>query len=143
MNQAQRSDMHPFAARLPRAVLAVALVLEAALASCGGASGGDEHDEHAHGSAAGEEEHGHEGEHANEGPRTDPHHVAENREDCADDVALPEEALERYGIAVEPVREMKLAPKVSAPGHLALCARDHPREDRPGLTASARLAVAG
>ena len=39
------------------------------------------HDEHAH------EEHVH---------KTDAHHVAENREDCEDDVTLTQEALARY-----------------------------------------------
>jgi len=51
--------------------------------------------------------------------KTDAHHVAENRPDCEDDVALPADALARYGIGVAPAREMSLTPTISAPGHLA------------------------
>lgn len=51
--------------------------------------------------------------------KTDAHHVAENRTHCEDDVSLPQDALERYGIEVAPAREMALTPTISAPGHLA------------------------
>jgi cobalt-zinc-cadmium efflux system membrane fusion protein len=87
---------------------AVALVI-GALASCA-RSGEASHDEQ-----------GHDDEHAEEeqASKSDPHHIAEDRVWCEDDVALSEEALARYGIEVEPVRELTLVPKVSAPGHLA------------------------
>lgn len=52
-------------------------------------------------------------------PKTDAHHVAEDRRDCEDDIALPAEALARYGIEVAPAREIALVPTISAPGHLA------------------------
>jgi cobalt-zinc-cadmium efflux system membrane fusion protein len=58
----------------------------------------------------------HEHEHVH---KTDAHHVAENRQGCEDDVSLPQDALERYGIEVAPAREMALTPTISAPGHLA------------------------
>ncbi len=51
--------------------------------------------------------------------KTDAHHLAENRPDCEDDVELPHEALERYGIEIAPVEAIALVPTVSAPGHLA------------------------
>jgi hypothetical protein len=71
-----------------------------------------EGDEHGHGDE-GAEHAGH------AAAKTDPHHTAEGRPDCEDDVALPEAALERYGIAVASVRATVLTPTVSAPGHLA------------------------
>ena len=79
-----------------------------------GESGHEGHD-HAHegeehGTEAGDEEHS---------PKTDAHHVAEDRSDCEDDVSLPDGALERYGIEVAPVTPVTLVPTVSAPGHLA------------------------
>jgi cobalt-zinc-cadmium efflux system membrane fusion protein len=77
------------------------------LAAC--ADGGHEHGEE-HG-----DEHGHE----QEAPKSDAHHVAENRRNCEDDVVISAEALVRYGIEVEPVREVVLKPVISAPGHLA------------------------
>lgn len=86
---------------------------------CGPPAGGEAghaHDEHG-------DEHGdHESEGSESdpgGPKTDAHHVAENRPDCKDDVALPMDALARYGIEVAPALEMSLAPTISAPGHLA------------------------
>lgn len=74
-------------------------------AACGGAA--EEAGAHAH-------------ETAHEAPKLDPHHIAEDRTDCEDDVVLPDGALERYGIEVAPARELALAPTVAAPGHLAL-----------------------
>jgi len=58
--------------------------------------------------------------HAETQAQLDPHHAASHREACVDDVTLSEDALARYGIAVEPVQAVTLTPKVSAPGHLAL-----------------------
>ncbi len=86
--------------------------------ACGRANG-DGHDEHAHSDDEPEHgtEEGHAEEHAEE--KTDPHHVAEDRLDCEDDVTLPVGAVERYGIEVEPVREVTLTATISAPGHLA------------------------
>ena len=79
------------------------------LALCGACGGGDGHDEQEH---AEDEEHV-------EAPLTDAHHVEEARPDCTDDVELSPEAVERYGIEIEPVREIALVPTISAPGHLA------------------------
>ena len=70
--------------------------------------------------AAPRDEHGHS--HEEEAPhehKFDPHHAAEDRPHCEDDVALSADALERYGISVEPAREMPLTARISAPGHLA------------------------
>jgi len=80
----------------------------------GHGSGDDAHSdgEHQHGA-----EDGHAEEHASQ--KRDAHHVAERRLDCEDDVTLPLDAVERYGIEVEPVREVRLAATISAPGHLA------------------------
>lgn len=75
-------------------------------------SGACAEDEHRHAEGEGRSE-----EHAEE--KSDPHHIAEDRRDCEDDVTLPEGAVERYGIEVEPVREVTLTATISAPGHLA------------------------
>ncbi len=103
-------------ATLRASFIVLALFSGAASSSCGG--GGSEHDEHAH--EEGADEHGHD-EHAAEQAegKTDPHHIAEDRVQCEDDVALSKEALERYGIVVAPVQEFSLRPTISAPGHLA------------------------
>jgi len=103
-------------ATLPASFIVLALFLGAASSSCGG--GGSEHDEHAH--EEGADEHGHD-EHAEEQEegKTDPHHIAEDRVQCEDDVSLPQEALARYGIVVAPAQELALRPTISAPGHLA------------------------
>ncbi len=88
------------------ALLAAGFFGAGALAACGGGTGADAHGEDAHPAERGE-------------VKTDPHHVAEERQDCADDVAVPGDALARYGIEVAPARELALTPTVSAPGHLA------------------------
>ncbi len=96
--------------------LAAGLLLALATVACGGAAGESDHAGHDHSSGEHDDE-GHEGEHT--APKTDAHHVAENRRDCEDDVALPDGALERYGIDVAPVRAIALTPTLPAPGHLA------------------------
>lgn len=107
MRQARRSRRG--ALRLRAAVLPL-LLAAAPLVSCSPEAG--EGDEHGH-ADEGAEHAGH------AGAKTDPHHTAEGRPGCEDDVALPEAALERYGIAVASVRATVLTPTVSAPGHLA------------------------
>lgn len=97
--------------------LLAALPLLVVPVACGDAAGGENReahsdDEHRHAAEEGRSE-----EHA-EG-KTDAHHLGENRPDCEDDVTLPLGAAERYGIEVEPVREVALIPAISAPGHLA------------------------
>jgi len=100
----------PSSARL---LLASTLLLGGASCSHGG---GADHAGHDH---AQEQETGEEAGHDDHAPKTDPHHVAEGRTDCEDDVTLPEGALERYGIEVAPVAVRDLVSTVSAPGHLA------------------------
>ena len=97
-------------------LLAGYTLLGALLISCSpeGEAGGEVHDH-----AEGEESHESEAAHEEHSPKTDPHHVAEDRRDCEDDVSLPEGAIERYGIRVAPVSTIDLVPTVSAPGHLA------------------------
>ncbi|MGQ0553367.1 MAG: efflux RND transporter periplasmic adaptor subunit [Planctomycetota bacterium] len=87
--------------------------------------GGEDAPRDEHGHAESEAEHSEaeagpsdEAGHAAEGGRTDPHHVAEQRLDCEDDVLLPEGALERYGIEIAAVQSVRLAPTITAPGHL-------------------------
>lgn len=117
-------------------LLASVLVLGLWSTACGGGSDahedgaaarhaqadGQEHDHgHEHGDGH-EHEHGHESEgegESAEAPLDDAHHRAERRTHCEEDVALAPEALERYGIRVEPVRAQALSPQVSAPGHLS------------------------
>jgi len=82
-------------------------------AACGHATG-EGHEEGAHA----DDEHRHDAEEDAE-EKTDAHHLAENRRDCEDDVTLPAGAVERYGIEVEPAREVTLTATISAPGHLA------------------------
>lgn len=109
----RRADARPVRAS---SRLMAGLLLALAGVACGGATGESDHDGHDHASS----EHGddeHETEQA--APKTDAHHVAENRRDCEDDVELPHGALDRYGIDVAPVRAIMLTPTVSAPGHLA------------------------
>jgi len=105
------------AVSLSASAFALALLLGTVSGSCGG--GGNDHEEHAH--EEGADEHGPEGEHAGEEEtgKTDPHHIEEDRVQCEDDVALSQEALERYGIVIEPAQELSLRPTISAPGHLA------------------------
>ncbi|MBC7896853.1 MAG: efflux RND transporter periplasmic adaptor subunit [Cytophagaceae bacterium] len=128
------TDRFRFRASVCFRVPAIALILGAALLACGGS--GEEPDAHAHGADEGDG-HEHEDGHAGErgegdagehgdgaaGERgasgTDAHHLAENRADCEDDVALSDEVLARYGITVEAARELALTPRVPAPGHLA------------------------
>jgi cobalt-zinc-cadmium efflux system membrane fusion protein len=104
--------------------LAIGLFVGASIVACSEPEGSRDTD------------HEHEDEHAHEGdpPKTDAHHVAENRRDCEDDVVLTSDALERYGIRVDVAREMTLVPTVSAPGHLAF---------PQGATARIGSAVAG
>jgi cobalt-zinc-cadmium efflux system membrane fusion protein len=90
-----------------RAIAPALLVWVGSLASCAG----EEPEDHGHGA----DEHGH----ASETAKTDAHHVAEERVECEDDVALTADALASYGIEVEPAREIALTPRISAPGHLA------------------------
>lgn len=101
--------------RLHWSVLLRALPLLALCAACGRSSEAESHDDHAH--AGDEPEHAEEEGHAKE--KTDPHHLAGDHSDCEDDVTLPEDAVMRYGIDVQPVRKMTLAATISAPGHLA------------------------
>jgi cobalt-zinc-cadmium efflux system membrane fusion protein len=97
--------------------LATQALLAPFLLACGerGDAGHADHG-HAHGEELAADDHD---DHVARAAKTDPHHLAEDRVDCQDDVALPEGALERYGIEVEPVREVQLIARVAAPGHLA------------------------
>ncbi len=117
MNQMHESK-NQCTAGLTAAALALALLCGGVSTSCGG--GSESHEGHEHGSET-EDEHAHEGEHSEEPAvaKSDAHHIAENRTQCQDDVALSEAAVSRYGITVEPVRALPLVPKIAAPGHLA------------------------
>ncbi len=101
-----------------RASRALPLLLSLALPlGCGPA--GEAHgqgDEEQAGHAGHEEGEEHGDEHAE---ASDPHHLAEGRADCEEDVTLPADAVARYGIRVETVSRRVLAPTISAPGHLA------------------------
>lgn len=112
-------------------LLAANALLGPLLLSCS-QEGETGHEVHDH--ADGEESHEPEAAHEEHAPKTDPHHVAEDRRDCEDDVVLPDGALERYGILVAPVTAIDLVPTVSAPGHLAF---------REGALARVGSAVAG
>lgn len=114
MSVSSQSTAHGFW-RGAGSIAFLALITLFASASCKRDSGEEDHDGHDHAHGENEEVHDEE-----EGlAKTDPHHVADEHTDCKDDVTLPEGALERYGISVEPVREILLTPTVSAPGHLA------------------------